>query len=312
MHTLAITGASGFLGRHLVSGCLAQGGFKLKLLLRDGSRYKSLLSKNAVICEGDLLLPESLRGFLEPNSTLLHLAYINNDAAANIKATLNLIVAAKLAGIKRVVHCSSAVVVGFKARGVITEDTIPSPEGEYQKTKYQIEGMLRTGLQPNVELEILRPTEIIGPGGQGLRKTIQRLRQGKSFKNFIFHSILKYRRCNYVSVHNVVAALILLVSAPIKQIGQVYNISDDDDADNNYLSVENIINSSFKYEHTYFPDFGLPPPALSFLFKLFPTHSPVNRVYSYSKISSLGYKKVITLKSALLEMLSKEAVDAHS
>jgi nucleoside-diphosphate-sugar epimerase len=312
MHTLAITGASGFLGRHLICGCLAQGGFKLKLLLRDGNTYRSLLNENVSICEGDLLAPESLRGFLEPNSTLIHLAYIHNDPSANIKATINLIGAARQSSVKRVVHCSSAVVVGFKAGGVITEDIIPSPEGEYQKIKYKIEEMLRAGLLPEVELAILRPTEIIGPGGQGLQKMIQRLRCGRSHKNFIYHSILKYRRCNYVSVYNVVAALLLLASTPVKQMGQVYNISDDDDPDNNYAAVEKIINSGFQYKYEYALDFGFPRTLLAFLFRLLPTHSPPDRIYAHSKISSLGYRKAITLNSAISEILLKEAANAHS
>lgn len=311
MPTFAITGSSGFLGRHLIPACLS-GGFKLKLLVRNREDYKSLSNDNVTICEGDLLVPGSLRGFLEPDSTLIHLAYIHNDASANIKATANLIEAVKQSSVKRVVHCSSAVVVGFKASGVITEDIAPSPKGEYQKTKYQIEGMLCTGLQPNVELAILRPTEIIGLGGQGLQKMIQRLKDGKSFKNFIYRSILKYRRCNYVSVYNVVAALILLASTPIKQMGQIYNISDDDDSDNNYAAVEKIINSGLKHESRYVLDFGLPAPILSFLFRLLPTHSPSDRIYSHSKISSLGYRKVETLNSAISEILSKEAANAHS
>jgi len=312
MHTLAITGASGFLGRHLIGGCLSQGGFKLKLLLRDGNKYKFLLSENVVICEGDLLSPESLRGFLEPNSTLIHLAYIHNDASVNIKATVNLIAAARQSSVKRVVHCSSAVVVGFKAGGVISEDTIPSPEGEYQKTKYKIEEMLRAGLQPDVELAILRPTEIIGPGGQGLQKVIQRLRCGKSFKNFVYHSILKYRRCNYVSVHNVVVALILLASTPVEQMGQIYNISDDDDCDNSYAAVERIINSGLRHNYRYAFDFGLPRPLLLFLFSLLRTHSPADRVYAHDKISALGYRRVFTLHSTISEILAKEASNAHS
>jgi len=312
MPTLAITGSSGFLGRHLISRCLAQGGFKLKLLLRDRNKYNSLLSENVAISEGDLLTPGNLGGFLEANSILIHLAYIHNDPAANIKAALNLAAAAKQAGVKRVVHCSSAVVVGFKTKGVVTEDTLPLPEGKYQETKYRIEEILRNGLALDVELAILRPTEIIGPGGQGMQRMIRRLRCGKSFKNFVYHSILKYRRCNYVSVYNVIAALLLLASTPVKQTGQIYNISDDNDPDNNYAAVERIINLSFKHEVKYALDFGLPRPLLASLFRLLWSHSPADRIYAHDKISALGYRKVSTLHSTISEILTKEAFNAHS
>ena len=241
-HILAITGASGFLGRHLIAECIKQNSFCLRLLTRDRGRFHDFPNNVTTICEGDLLQLASLRNFLKPDITIIHLAYINNNEAANIRATLNLVHVAKQLNVKRVVHCSTAVVIGFKAKGVVTESTVPQPRGDYQKTKYRIEEILREQLPPGIELAILRPAEIVGPGGMGLQSMIQRLRYDGSLKNFIYHFILKSRRFNYVSVYNVASALILLASTPIKQMGEIYNISDDDDADNNYESVEKIIN----------------------------------------------------------------------
>ncbi|MFH1288542.1 MAG: NAD(P)-dependent oxidoreductase, partial [bacterium] len=258
MDTLAITGATGFLGRHLIAKCISEGCFKLRLLSRNRNAFEHLRNDMVTICGGDMLMPGSLEGFLQPNSTLIHLAYINNAGTANINAALNLIEAVKRSGVKRVVHCSTSVVVGFDAKGVVTENTNPAPKGEYQKTKYRIEEILRAELLPNIELAILRPSEIIGPDGQGLQRMIKRLHRGSPYKNFIYHTVLKHRRFNYVSVYNVVAALILLASTPIKQMGDIYNISDDDDVDNNYDSVEKIINAVLKHKHEYRFDFGLP------------------------------------------------------
>jgi len=306
-HTLAITGATGFLGRHLVAECLRQGNFKLRLLTRDINSSKHLMSNMVMLCEGDLLKPESLRDFLSPDSTLVHLAYLDNaGAAANIRATLNLINAARQAQIKRIVHCSTAVVVGFDAKGPITEKTPPKPRGEYQQVKFEIERLLQDELPPGIELAILRPTEIIGPGGRGLESMIKRLRNGKRFENFVHHFILRFRRFNYVSVYNVVASLILLATTPVNQRGEIYNISDDDDSDNNYASVENIISSLLGRRQEYPLKMALPRPLLSALFKLLPNHAPVNRVYSFSKICPLGYKKVIRLKPAISEIVLSE------
>ena len=304
MQELAITGATGFLGRHLVSECVFRGRFKLRLLTRDRNAFDLLSSDKVTICEGDLLKPESLKDFLSPKTTLIHLAYMDNARNANIEGIFNLINAVKQSGVKRVVHCSTAVVIGYHATGIVTEETIPKPRGEYQLTKYQIEEILRADLPQNVELAILRPTEIIGPGGQGLVSMIERLRKKNLFFNFFFHCILKARHFNYVSVHNVVAALILLASTPANQMGEIYNISDDDDNDNNYAAVEKIIKSLLQMENGYHLDIGLPRSVLSLLFKLMPKHSPANYVYSYSKISSLGYKKVKTLRSAISELVS--------
>lgn len=303
MHTLAITGATGFLGRHLVSECMLQGRFELRLLTRNQHALRLLPKDKVTIFQGDLLNPDSLKDFLPPGGILVHLAYMDNSSA-NIKAIFNLIDAVKQSSVKRVVHCSTVVVVGFDAKGVVTEETISAPNGEYQQTKYRIEQILREELPPNVELAILRPTEIIGPGGQGLRGMTGRLQSGRSYINYLYHCILKSRRFNYVSVHNVVAALILLASSPITQRGEIYNISDDDDADNSYAAVENIINSNLNLKSEYSFDVGLPQSVLSRLFKLLPNASPPDRIYSHSKIAALGYRKVITLRSAISEILS--------
>lgn len=312
-HTLAITGSSGFLGRHLISACLSSGNFKLRLLTRNIDACQHLLSDKVAFFKGDLLKPESLKGFLNQDSTLVHLAYLDNSsAAANIQATRNLINAARQAQIKRVVHCSTAVVVGFGAKGTITEDTPPNPRGQYQQVKLEIERALLNELPPNIELAILRPTEIIGPGGKGLENMIKRLRNGGKYKNFIHHFILKSRRFNYVSVHNVVGALILLAITLVRQKSEIYNISDDDDRDNNYASVENIINSILGLQQGNPAGIGLPRYLLSALFKLLPNHSPVNRVYSYDKISSLGYRKSTSLKQAISEIVLLEKISAHS
>lgn len=312
MHTLAITGATGFLGRHLVSECISQGRFKLRLLTRDRNAFEYVSSDKVNILEGDMLKPESLKDFLQPDSTLIHLAFIDNDWNANIEAVFNLTKAVKQSGVKRVVHCSTAEVIGFHAKGVVTEETMPAPKGEYQKTKYRVEEILHTELLPNVELAILRPTEIIGPGGQGLQKMIKRLRNERSYKNYLYHCIFKSRRFNYVNVYNIVAALILLASTPIIQMGEIYNVSDDDDPDNNYAAVEKIIQSSLNYKHEYSFDIGLSRSFLSLLFKILPNKSPPNRVYSHSKISSLGYRKVTTLHSTILEIVSGEVNSAQS
>jgi nucleoside-diphosphate-sugar epimerase len=310
MNTLAITGASGFLGRHLVSKCLSLG-FKVRLLLRHSSSSQFQSKDNIVICQGDLLNPASLNGFLEPNCTLIHLAYIDNNRSANMEAALNLIEAAKGANVARIVHCSTAVVVGFKENKIITETTLPQPEGEYQVTKLEIEEKLCSQLPASIELAILRPSEIIGPEGQGMRIIIERLASGKTLKNYLLHCILKNRRLNYVSVHNVVAALILLATTTAKQNKDIYNISDDDDPDNNYASVEGIINSYFGYKTKYFFDLGIAPNLLQFLFKMLPTHSHPRRIYSYSKIATLGYKKVRDIKSTILDILSQGQNNAY-
>lgn len=294
------------MGRHLVAECILQGRFKLRLLTRKGKTLEHLSCDKITICEGDLMKPESINDFLQPDSTLIHLAYMNNSHDQNITATINLIKALRQTRVKRVIHCSTAVVVGFSVKDVVTEETMPAPESEYEQTKYRIEKLFLSELSPVAELAILRPTEIIGPGGQGLQKMIKRLRSGKKYTNYLYHLLLKSRRFNYVSVHNVIAALLTLTETQIIQKGEIYNISDDDDDDNNYAAVERIINENINNKRAYYFDVGIPKSLLIFLFLFMPGSSSPDRVYPQNKIAALGYRKVMTLNSAITEILSKE------
>ncbi len=307
MKQLSVTGGMGFVGRHLLSACSSNGDVALRLLTRDSSALECLQSQGVKICQGDLLKPESLEGFLLPGSTVIHLAYLRQGGSANVEAARNLARAAVRTGVKRLVHCSSAVVVGFSARGVITEATPATPRGEYQQTKHLIEEILRRELTPRVELAILRPTEIIGAGGEGLRQMINRLVEGPRYANTIRRVLLRSRRFNYVSVDNVVAALMLLAWSPAIRSGEIYHISDDDDPDNNYGAVEEIVNVALdEGRGRSAPRIALPPLLLSMLFRLLPDAAPPDRIYSSTKIRSLGYEKVTSLRSTILEVIAHE------
>src|SRR5512140_1711420 len=135
---LSITGGSGFLGGHLVSECLSRADIALRLLTRSSDTMGHPSCERVTLFQGDLIDPSTLDGFLQPDATLIHLAYLHQSGSANIEAAGNIARAALRAGVTRVVHCSTAVVVGFGAGGVITEDTPPSPRGEYQETKYAV------------------------------------------------------------------------------------------------------------------------------------------------------------------------------
>jgi nucleoside-diphosphate-sugar epimerase len=259
------------------------------------------------VCEGDLLNAATLDGFLQRDATLIHLAYLQGGSDANLEAARNVARAALRSETKRVVHCSTAVVVGFGMSGVITENTEATPKGEYQRTKYAIEEVLRRELTPLVELAILRPTEIIGAGGSGIRQMVARLVGGPRYLNMIYRMMLKSRRFNYVCVNNVVAALMLLAFSVVNQRGEIYNISDDDDVDNNYAAVEEIVAGALNGGRSQrLFDIALPSSVLARVLKLLPGSAPPDRVYSSSKIKSLGYKKVTTLRSTILDVVAYE------
>jgi nucleoside-diphosphate-sugar epimerase len=303
--TLAITGASGFLGRHLVTECLRRELGPVRVLSRDRTAFADVVHPALVVCEGDLASRSQLEEFLVPNATVIHLAYLRDTLEGNIAAAANLAAAARSRGVAKVIHCSTAVVVGFKARGIVTESTPLEPRPGYQATKLTIESVLRAELPPTVPLAILRPTEIIGPGGSSLRQMIERVESQRRLANAARRFVLRARHFNCVSVHNVVEALLLLAAGPARP-GEVYYVADDDDPDNNYARIEEIIAAALGIGRPKL-NVGLPLWCLSQLFKLLPGHSPPDRVYSTAKLHELGFRRVAALRPTVTALVAWRA-----
>ena len=93
---------------------------------------------------------------------MINLAYLSNQANKNLIASSNLIDAANNANVSQVIHCSSAVVVGFTPSNFITEKTELNPKGIYQETKALVEQMFNDKLLSNIPLNTISPTEIFG------------------------------------------------------------------------------------------------------------------------------------------------------
>ena len=71
------------------------------------------------------------------------------------------------ARILRLVHVSTAVVVGDSASSVIDEKTPCDPATAYELAKFQVERLLMEKARDAFELVILRPTAVFGPGEIG-------------------------------------------------------------------------------------------------------------------------------------------------
>jgi nucleoside-diphosphate-sugar epimerase len=93
--------------------------------------------------KGDLREPESLRGFLEQGCTVVNLVYLRDvGEGENIAAITNLLEACKSANMRRLVHCSTADVVGRVLDNLVTESTPCRPVTEYGITKLKMENII--------------------------------------------------------------------------------------------------------------------------------------------------------------------------
>ncbi|MFA5824707.1 MAG: NAD-dependent epimerase/dehydratase family protein, partial [Gallionellaceae bacterium] len=138
--TVVIVGASGYIGRHLIAELRRLGGYRIKLLSRSLGQDLSGAGSAVEVFKGDLRAPETLRGLFESDCTVINLAYLwEAGEAANLEVTANLLEACKSAKIKRLIHCSTAAVVGRTSVNRITEDTVCRPATEYGITKLKVE-----------------------------------------------------------------------------------------------------------------------------------------------------------------------------
>ena len=306
MSALVITGASSFLGRALLAALPANLFPELRVLVHHKPAPEFSAGRRVVRVNGDLLDRESLRDFVTSGSTVVHLAYVATPRPEedNVAAARNLLAACQDAGIRRMVHCSTAVVAGNVSDDVITEETVCRPCTEYERVKYRIEQEMRNAAAGRHEITILRPTHVFGPGGQNLLSLARRILSRSEAVNYVYSALQGERRMNLVSVHNVVAALSFLASTDRTIDQNTYIISDDQDPSNNFQDVERFLRREFGRERAA-PVLTMPSLVLSAVLRARGrSNTNPNRIYSDEKLKAAGFAKPWALDSALIDFAS--------
>ena len=152
---ILITGATGYIGRHLVARLVAQGE-RPRCLVRDLNRAKHLLPADKVeLVQGETTSPTSLDNAVQGVDTIVHAAFLTADRKqsagnsyekTNVQGTANLIKAAKKAGVKRIIEMS----------GLGTKSDKP---GSYMQGRYQAEKMLK---ESGLDWTIIQPSVLFG------------------------------------------------------------------------------------------------------------------------------------------------------
>ncbi len=167
---IAITGATGFIGAHLLRELSARG-HKLRVLLRRPA-HVPLQTSSAVI--GDIARPQNMAAALEGVGAVIHSAGIaqgmtgipeDDYRVLNTEATIDLARAARRAGAKRFVFLSSIrAQSGPTADTVLTEDMPSRPTDAYGRSKLAAERGLA---ELDIDWVALRPVLVYGPGVKG-------------------------------------------------------------------------------------------------------------------------------------------------
>ena len=152
---ILVTGANGFVGKHVVDALRADGR-DVRALVRDASRADALAQQGVELAEGDVTNPASLRAALTGCDTVIHLVAIRQGRPEQfqrvmVDGTRNLLAAAKDAGVQRFIHMSA---LGTSAE---TKDLVP-----YFGAKWTMEQDVKTSGLPYV---IFRPSFIFAKDG---------------------------------------------------------------------------------------------------------------------------------------------------
>lgn len=311
MQVIAITGASSFIGTHFLKHLSARSDLRFRLLVNRNRNVSIQESKNVSIIHGNLLESETLNDFVETGCIVINLAYLGGCTfEENLIAINNLMEVCSKVKIKRLIHCSTAVVSGRVSTNKVSENTVINPIQEYEATKSKIEKIVLERSDGLFETVILRPTAVFGEGGKNLIKLANSLMYGNKFINFLKSCVYQYRRMNLVYVGNVVSSIeFAMDNNNIDR--EVFIISDDEDPSNNYRAVERYMMKEFGCKAYLIEPISLPFPILKLTLRL-AGRTNVNPalVYDCGKIIALGLQKPVSFNEGL-SLFSKWFIKMH-
>lgn len=210
---IALTGATGFIGQHLLHE-LPKRGYRLRVLLRRPTAVPLELASAVV---GDLARPQNMTAALADVDAVIHSAGIAQTMSGipeddyrtfNTEATIALARAARRAGVRRFVFLSSIrAQSGPSADHVLTEDATAQPTDAYGRSKLAAEqGLAELAL----DWVALRLVLVYGAGVTGNMAELVRLARTPYPLPL---GALRNRR-SLLSLDNLVAAIDTVLSRP--------------------------------------------------------------------------------------------------
>lgn len=240
MTVYLVTGGAGFIGSNIVEE-LVRRGERVRILdnFSTGKRENiALFLEDIELIEGDLRHLDTVRQVMEGVDYVLHQGAIpsvprsiNNPLdtdESNVRGTLNLLVAARDAGVKNVVCASSSAVYGDTPTLPKIEEMKPSPLSPYAVSKLAGEHYCQVFYQVyRLETVALRYFNVFGPRQDPtseyaavVPKFVAAMLRGE--QPVIYGDGEQSRDFSYVT--NVVQANLLAATAPGVG-GQVFNIA---------------------------------------------------------------------------------------
>jgi nucleoside-diphosphate-sugar epimerase len=234
MQKVLITGGAGYVG-HVLTPRLLAAGYEVTVYdkLFFGCRLPN--DPKLRVVQGDIRDTARLATLLVGQDAVLHLACISNDASfeldERLSKTINydcfepLVIAAKTAGVKRFVYCSSSSVYGVSNSPQVTEDHPLVPLTLYNKFKGMCEPLLWKHMADDFTAVTIRPATVCGYS--------PRTRLDLSVNILTNHAVNKGTITVFgglqmrpsLHIEDMVDAYQLMLTAPHEKIhGEVFNI----------------------------------------------------------------------------------------
>ena len=230
---ILITGATGYIGRHLVARLVEQGE-RPRCLVRDVRRAGSILPAGKVeLVQGDTTQSASLEAAVQGVDTIVHAAFITADrkqsagnryGVTNVQGTANVIRVAKQAGVKRIVEMSG---LGTK---------LDKP-GSYMQGRYLAEKMLK---ESGLDWTIIQPSVLFGNGSPFIKGLTDLIRTSPVVP-LIGGGTVMFQP---IYVEDVVTVIIKVLEDPGRTSGKTYTIGGP-----NYYSFTEIIDALLHAMH---------------------------------------------------------------
>ncbi len=235
-----VTGGAGFIGSHLVEALVARGHPVRVLDNFSTGRWENLAAvrDRIEVIEGDIRDPWAVRQAMDGVEVVAHLAAIvsverslqdpQETAEVNTGGTLNLLEAARQAGVHRFLFASSAAVYGDHSQLPLQEELPPHPLSPYAASKVAGEALCHAYRAAyGLSTVVLRFFNIYGPRQDPhspysgvISIFVGRMRQG--LPPVIYGDGQQTR--DFVYVEDVVAALIR-AGEPERMDGAVLNVA---------------------------------------------------------------------------------------
>jgi nucleoside-diphosphate-sugar epimerase len=224
-----MTGATGFVGGHLVDTLLKQN-FEISTAIRKSSITNILEKFDVNIEHVDFYDVESIKNSIESTKPhyIIHNAGLTKSITkaeyykVNVEILENILKATNQSShkITKLIFVSSLAAYGplpFDSQKIITHSTIPSPITSYGKSKLKAEDVLTD--QNKLDYIIVRPTAIYGPGEKDIFQMMELLNN-----NLEVYFGTKEQKLTLIYVTDLVDVIIHLMQSKI--INKSYFVSD--------------------------------------------------------------------------------------